>query len=137
MAQARVTDFFSRKKKGTGGPTKAAPPCSSADGGSPCSTSVREEFVRVIAEAAGLNNGESALSTAELPPCSPRTPKRTSADVERALDAAAEHSTAKKSRPAEAAGEARLPHKATRKSARKKLDLPAEAPQVTGLVFWL
>uniref|UniRef100_A0A3Q0S7L5 Chromatin licensing and DNA replication factor 1 n=1 Tax=Amphilophus citrinellus TaxID=61819 RepID=A0A3Q0S7L5_AMPCI len=67
MSQARVTDFFSRKKKGTGGPAKVPPPRSSTVGGrdsSPCSSSVHEEFVRVIDEAAGLNNGESAISNA-------------------------------------------------------------------------
>uniref|UniRef100_I3K5Z0 Chromatin licensing and DNA replication factor 1 n=1 Tax=Oreochromis niloticus TaxID=8128 RepID=I3K5Z0_ORENI len=92
MSQARVTDFYSRKKKATGGPTKPADPRSAFS----CSSTVHEEFLRVIDEAAGLDHG------AEQPPSSPRTPKRGSADLGATVSAAAaEHSTAKKRRQAD------------------------------------
>lgn len=123
MSQARVTDFYSRKKKATGGPTKPADPRSAFS----CSSTVHEEFLRVIDEAAGLDHG------AEQPPSSPRTPKRGSADLGATVSAAAaEHSTAKKRRqadlgaPAAAAGAERP----ARRSARKKLELPADTAQV-------
>ncbi|XP_035771462.1 DNA replication factor Cdt1 [Neolamprologus brichardi] len=125
MSQARVTDFYSRTKKATGGPTKPAEPRSALS----CSSTVHEEFLRVIDEAAGLNHG------AEQPLSSPRTPKRGSADLGATVStAAAEHSTAKKRRqldlgaPAAAAGAERP----TRRSARKKLELPADTAQVLG-----
>uniref|UniRef100_A0A3B4FLL3 Chromatin licensing and DNA replication factor 1 n=1 Tax=Pundamilia nyererei TaxID=303518 RepID=A0A3B4FLL3_9CICH len=92
MSQARVTDFYSRTKKATGGPTKPAEPRSAFS----CSSTVHEEFLRVIDEAAGLNHG------AEQPLSSPRTPKRGSADLGATVSAAAvEHSTAKKRRQAD------------------------------------
>ncbi|XP_005947883.1 DNA replication factor Cdt1 isoform X2 [Haplochromis burtoni] len=125
MSQARVTDFYSRTKKATGGPTKPAEPRSAFS----CSSTVHEEFLRVIDEAAGLNHG------AEQPLSSPRTPKRGSADLGATVSAAAvEHSTAKKRRqadlgaPAAAAGAERP----ARRSARKKLEVPADTAQVLG-----
>ncbi|CAL1577734.1 unnamed protein product [Knipowitschia caucasica] len=115
MSQARVTDFFAQRKK-CAGPTKAklrssrAPSVSDQD----FHSSVHKEFVRVIDEAAGLE------------PCaaeqgSPHTPNRTSEDVQFDLGAAVfsattDHSTAKKSRPAD--------HKPPRRTARKRLQLP-------------
>lgn len=129
MSQARVTDFYSRKKKATGGPTKPADPRSAFS----CSSTVHEEFLRVIDEAAGLDHG------AEQPPSSPRTPKRGSADLGATVSAAAaEHSTAKKRRqadlgaPAAAAGAERP----ARRSARKKLELPADTAQVAGVCMY-
>lgn len=129
MSQARVTDFYSRTKKATGGPTKPAEPRSAFS----CSSTVHEEFLRVIDEAAGLNHG------AEQPLSSPRTPKRGSADLGATVSAAAvEHSTAKKRRqadlgaPAAAAGA----EGQTRRSARKKLELPADTAQVTDVCVY-
>uniref|UniRef100_A0A3P9CR15 Chromatin licensing and DNA replication factor 1 n=1 Tax=Maylandia zebra TaxID=106582 RepID=A0A3P9CR15_9CICH len=129
MSQARVTDFYSRTKKATGGPTKPTEPRSAFS----CSSTVHEEFLRVIDEAAGLNHG------AEQPLSSPRTPKRGSADLGATVSAAAvEHSTAKKRRqadlgaPAAAAGAERP----ARRSARKKLELPADTAQVTDVCMY-
>ncbi|XP_063347048.1 DNA replication factor Cdt1 [Pelmatolapia mariae] len=125
MSQARVTDFYSRTKKATGGPTKPAEPRSAFS----CSSTVHEEFLRVIDEAAGLNHG------AEQPPSSPRTPKRGSADLGATVSAAAaEHSTAKKRRQADlgAPAAATGAERPTRRSARKKLELPADTAQVLG-----
>ncbi|KAM7408071.1 hypothetical protein PAMA_001970 [Pampus argenteus] len=153
MSQARVTDFFSQRKKGVGGQVKAAKPRSDAGvvRGSKISTrsriaknkdaflsssAVHEEFVRVIDEAAGLKEAEHAGShTAKDGPGSPRTPKRTSADAEFDLGAAvfsasADHSTAKKRRQVEAPRDA---GKATRRTARKKLILPQDTPQAAAL----
>ncbi|XP_018548990.1 DNA replication factor Cdt1 [Lates calcarifer] len=156
MSQARVTDFFSQRKKGIAGPVKPAKQRSrdscaiSANvtstrsrsaknkGDFLCSSSVHEEFVRVIDEAAGLNDGESAVShTAEDFHPSPRTPKRTSVDAEFDLGAAvfsatANHSTAKKRRQVKADRDAKAnaPEKTTRRTARKKLVLPQDEPEV-------
>lgn len=166
QAQARVTDFFSQRKKGITGPVKPAKQRSVAVVGrgssristnvtgarsrssknkddSLCSSSVHEEFVRVIDEAVGLRDRESAISnTAKKNPSSPRTPKRTSADTEFDLgeavfSATAGHSTAKKRRQVETVRDAKanVPEKATRRKARKKLVLQQETPQVT--LFWL
>lgn len=155
MSQARVTDFFSQRKKGIAGPLKPAKPRSDAVVGRRSSklettnrrsrstknkdaflssSSVHEEFVRVIDEAVGLKEAEPATGhTVKDAPCSPRTPKRTSADAEFDLGAAvfsasADHSTAKKSRQVEAV---RGAEKVTRKTARKKLVLPQDTPQVS------
>lgn len=154
MSQARVTDFFSQRKKGIAGPLKAATRSNTVVGRDSskisttntryskkkddglCSLSVHEEFVRVIDEAVELNPGESA--TGKDPPCSPRTPKRTLSDAEFDLvagvfSATANHSTAKKGRQVESFREvkANTPEKATKKTARKKLVLPQHTPQVT------
>nr|XP_020463264.1 DNA replication factor Cdt1 isoform X2 [Monopterus albus] len=149
MSQARVTDFFSQRKKGIGGPVKAAKQRSRGSLGDTttrsrscknkdaflCSSSVHEEFVRVIDEAAGLDDGVSATSnTAKEFPSSPRTPKRTSADAEfdlgaPVLSATANHSTAKKRRQVEAVRDTKTnaPEKPTKKTARKKLVLSQDA----------
>lgn len=63
------------------------------------SSSVHEEFVRVIDEAAGLKDSCPGEHVA-----GPRTPKRTTGDAEFDLGAAVfcattDHSTAKKSKP--------------------------------------
>ncbi|XP_044068945.1 DNA replication factor Cdt1 isoform X2 [Siniperca chuatsi] len=149
MSQARVTDFFSQRKKGVAGPVKRAKRRSSTAAPSSrsrasknkgaffCSSSVHEEFVRVIDEAVGLNDGQSAISsTAKDSPSSPRTPTRTSADTEFDLGAAvfsatADHSTAKKRRQVEAVRDANAnaAAAATTKKARKKLVLPQDTPQ--------
>ncbi|XP_038593162.1 DNA replication factor Cdt1 [Micropterus salmoides] len=146
MSQARVTDFFCQRKKGIAGPVKPAKQRGSNAASTRsrstknkdaliCSSSIHEEFVRVIDEAVGLNDAESTHSAKDSP-SSPRTPKRTSADTEFDLGAAvfsatADHSTAKKRRQAEAArdAEAHVPEKATRRKARKKLVLPKDTPQ--------
>ena len=154
MSQARVTDFFSQRKSGTACPVKAAKPRSRGSSALNtgvtskrtrsvkneeallCSSSVHEEFVRLIEEAAGPNHEESAGSNAATrSPPSPRTPKRTSADAEFDLGASvfsatADHSTAKKKRQEEAAREAAAPERPKRRTARKKLVLPQDSPQV-------
>lgn len=153
MSQARVTDFFCQRKKGIAGPVKPAKQRGSNAASTRsrstknkdaliCSSSIHEEFVRVIDEAVGLNDAESTHSAKDSP-SSPRTPKRTSADTEFDLGAAvfsatADHSTAKKRRQAEAArdAEAHVPEKATRRKARKKLVLPKDTPQVRLMLFW-
>nr|XP_046257623.1 DNA replication factor Cdt1 [Scatophagus argus] len=140
MSQARVTDFFSQKKKGIAAPLKPG----KQRGSAACTRSrslknkvdsVHEEFVRVIDEAVGLNDAASTISNKDSP-SSPRTPKRTSADSEFDLGAAvfsatADHSTAKKRRQAETARDAKanVPEIVTRKKARKKLVLPQDPPQ--------
>ncbi|XP_070697165.1 DNA replication factor Cdt1 isoform X2 [Pempheris klunzingeri] len=148
MSQARVTDFFHQRKKGPARPVKLRSGSSgirtsgtgtrsrSSANRDPLlrSSSVHEEFVRVIDEAVGLKDADSAIrNTAKDSPCSPRTPKRTSADTDfdvaaAVFSATAEHSTAKKRRPVEAIREAKLhgTEKATRKKAKKKLVLPRE-----------
>ncbi|KAM3606789.1 uncharacterized protein V6R79_023298 [Siganus canaliculatus] len=144
MSQARVTDFFSQRKKGVAGPVKASKQrgtgvaCTRSRSAKNkeqqlCSSSIHEEFVRVIDEAAGLSEKECANSGKDLL-SSPRTPKRTSAEFDlgtAVFSATADHSTAKKRRSAEAAEEApvRVPEKVTKKKARKKLVLPQDPPQ--------
>lgn len=152
MSQARVTDFFSQRKKGLAAPEKAAKQRTTRGSCRTnsrtittenkdaflCPSNVREEFVRVIDEAVGLNDGDSAFisNTGKASASSPRTPKRSSADAEFDLGAAvfsatADHSTAKKRRQAEAA-KTNIPEQTTtrRRTARKKLVLPEEVPQV-------
>ncbi|XP_041803436.1 DNA replication factor Cdt1 isoform X2 [Chelmon rostratus] len=159
MSQARVTDFFSQRKKGIAAPLKPAKHRSSSvvvRGSSGistnitclrsrssknkdvvlCSSSVHEEFVRVIDEAVGLNEGESNSITAKESTPGPRTPKRTSSDTEfdfgaAVFSATADHSTAKKRRQVEAVRNAvaNESEKATGKKARKKLVLPQATPQ--------
>lgn len=146
MSQARVTDFFPHSKKGTVAPAKSAPlhrgvsrtstrsKSSKNKDAFLCPSSVREEFVRVIDEAARLNDGQSAAgNTAKQPPCCPRTPKRTSADEEFQAEAAATsgHSAAKKRRQTEAAGQTTtsISDRHQKRSARKKLILPEETAQ--------
>lgn len=154
MSQARVTDFFSQRKKRAAGPAKTAKQRTGAVAGHGssrtstrsmrsknkddlhCSSSIREEFVRVIDEAVGLNDGESGISSSSGDKLSsPRTPKRTSADAQFDLGAAvfsatADHSTAKKKRQAETVRVADIPVKPTKKTARKKLILQDETQQV-------
>lgn len=160
MSQSRVTDFFSQTKKGIAGPVKPVKGHRSAVVGRGssefstsvsctrsifcknkddlfCSSFVHEEFVRVIDEAAGPNEGKASISNiAKDSPSSPRTPKRTSVDSEFDLGAAvfsatAEHSTAKKRRQVESVQDAKAntPGKITRKKAKKKLILLQNAPQ--------
>ena len=157
MSQARVTDFFSQRKKGIAEPVKAGKPSRSTavgrgsagitsnvsrtrslqnKGDLPLSSSVHEEFVRMIDEAAELDPGSCVGNPAKISPSSPRTPKRTSADTEFDLGSAlfsatADHSTAKKRRHAEAGREAKAAvQKAPKRKARKKLVLPQDSPQV-------
>lgn len=146
MSQVRVTDFFSQRKKGLAGPVKAARQrdrgtwSRCAKNKELCSSSVHQEFVRVIDEAAGLHNEDSFVSnTAKNLPSSPRTPKRSSADAEfdpgaAAISATADHSTAKKRRQQVGEAEAAAPERTTRRTARKKLILPQDAPQVQQFV---
>lgn len=91
----------------------------------PLSSTVHEEFVRVIDEAAGLKDSVPGEKLA-----SPRTPKRTSGDAEFDLGAAVfcattDHSSAKKSRPTDT----KAPDKSGRRTARKQLILPQDTPQ--------
>ncbi|XP_037637398.1 DNA replication factor Cdt1 [Sebastes umbrosus] len=159
MSQARVTDFFSQRKKGAAGSVKAAQQrrsgirsristnvASTRSRSSKntvdllCSSSVHEEFVRVIDEAAELTVGAGPDGKpAEHPPSSPQTPKRSSAETEFDLGAAvfsatADHSTAKKRRQAEVVSAAKaavdVPEKAPRRKARKRLLLPQDTPQL-------
>ncbi|CAK6978963.1 DNA replication factor Cdt1 [Scomber scombrus] len=137
MSQVRVTDFFSQRKKA---PVKQAKQRSHTAAGRSASknkdallssSSVHQEFLRVIDEAVGLNDGKpTSIHTDKNHPCSPQTPKRTSTDAQFDLGAAvfsatAEHSTSKKRRQ-EAERDA---EKVTRKTARKKLILPQDTPQ--------
>ncbi|XP_034537600.1 DNA replication factor Cdt1 [Notolabrus celidotus] len=150
MSQARVTDFFSQRKKVLSAPlktsrqrvvhqtdsTKLRSAVNNED--DLCSSSIHEEFVRVIDEAAALNNGESATCTRKTSPSSPRTPKRTSTDSEFDLGSAvfsatATHSTAKKRRQVEAVRDTRsstTEKKDLKRRARKKLVLPQDSAQV-------
>ncbi|XP_041865466.1 DNA replication factor Cdt1 [Melanotaenia boesemani] len=135
MSQARVTDFFSQKKKGVAGAAKSAKPRTTRTRPAPnrdscsCSSPVHEEFIRVIDEAVGVKDVGSIQATDNIP-SSPRTPKRSSADAEFDLGAAvfsatADRCTAKKRRPAGGVREADT----AKKSARKKLVLPEEKTQ--------
>lgn len=161
MSQSRVTDFFSQRKKGIAVSVKPAkqnrsavvgrgssevspgasctgPAFSINNEGFFCPSFVREEFARVIDEAAGLNEEETAnINTVNDFPSSPRTPKRSSVGAESDLGAAvfsatSEHSTAKKRRQVETVKDAKanVPGKVSRRKARKKLVLPQGAPQV-------
>lgn len=129
MSQPRVTDYFTRRKKGIAGGVKPATRRSRlgcrSSAISTASTNkdlfpspVHEEFVRVIDEAVGLNGGASIVSNKN----SPRTPKRTSDVVLSTTDA----STAKKRQV-----EGNIPGKVTKKNSRKKLVLPPDSPPVT------
>ncbi|KAM9726414.1 DNA replication factor Cdt1 isoform 2-T3 [Menidia menidia] len=135
MAQARVTDFFSQRKKGAAGAAKQQGP----GGGAPssrtrtrtrstankdpliCSSAVHEEFLRVIDEAAGLSDGGCRLEKGL--PDSPRTPKRSSEEGEGDLGDAGftatnDRCTAKKRRQVENR------ETTAKSSARKRLLLP-------------
>lgn len=152
MSQARVTDFFSQKKKAVGGPVKPATRRRKVvDGGAAavstrsirskskddflCSSPVHEEFVRVIDEAVRLDDGGSVGNKD-----APRTPKQTSSTeldlCSAVFSATAGHSTAKKRRQLEPSRDAKVsvPENVT-KNARKKLVLPQDSPQVTATLF--
>ncbi|XP_020493917.1 DNA replication factor Cdt1 [Labrus bergylta] len=156
MSQARVTDFFSQRKKGLAGPVKPTKQRTSGvvqRGASRNNTnivstrsstnkdvllrssSVHDEFVRVIDEVVGLSEAECASSSVrKYSPPSPRTPKRTSTDGEFDLGAAvfsatSDHSTAKKRRQ-DKDTKSNVTEKSTRRKARKKLVLPQDSPQV-------
>lgn len=149
MSQARVTDFFSQRKRG---PVKAATKqrsvsstrTRSAKNREPliCSSSVHEEFVRVIDEAVGSNNETSTLNNNNdsKHASSPRTPKRSSAEFDigaGVTTAAAEHSTAKKRRQTETKSDSIAdtnPERGKRRTARKKLLLPPPSPQVSNIL---
>ncbi|XP_054653672.1 DNA replication factor Cdt1 [Dunckerocampus dactyliophorus] len=146
MAQARVTDFYSQRKKGGTGSVKqgnsSTAVChvwsksSAINTRSSCSSKqdvfltsssshVREEFMRVIESAEGVSTGESIGKTARQIPLSPRTPKRPSANTDFETDiisVATEHSTARKRRQVEVhhVDKTKAEEKATR-TARKKL----------------
>uniref|UniRef100_A0A3B5M602 CDT1 Geminin-binding domain-containing protein n=1 Tax=Xiphophorus couchianus TaxID=32473 RepID=A0A3B5M602_9TELE len=149
MSQAQVTEFFCQRKSGAarapGHRRKGRVRGSSASGfhhgnkeSALCCSPVREEFVRVVDEAAGLSNDrQSASSRPDTDPASPRTPKRSSAEAEFDLgaavfSAAAEHSSVKRRRQAGRArdAEANTTEKTTRGTARKKLVLPEDTTQV-------
>lgn len=142
MSQARVTDFFLQRKKSVGAPVKPAKDRVSVIGTRSVSSknkddllrssSVHKEFVRVIEEAAGLNDAETTVGGKGSPSC-PRTPKRNSAELGSSVSSAtADHSTAKKRRQAGGTRDttAAVAEKATKKKARKKLVLPQDSPQV-------
>ncbi|XP_029376926.1 DNA replication factor Cdt1 [Echeneis naucrates] len=150
MSQARVTDFFSQRKKSFAGPRKPGKQYSRDSAGTStrpgsaqnkddvhASSHVHEEFLRVIDEASGLNDVASSLTkTAKCPPSSPRTPKRDLAETQFDLGAAVfsadtAHSTAKKRRQTNAFGDAEVKvlEKAPRGKARKKLVLSAVTRQ--------
>uniref|UniRef100_A0A3B5MC20 CDT1 Geminin-binding domain-containing protein n=1 Tax=Xiphophorus couchianus TaxID=32473 RepID=A0A3B5MC20_9TELE len=133
MSQAQVTEFFCQRKSGAarapGHRRKGRVRGSSASGfhhgnkeSALCCSPVREEFVRVVDEAAGLSNDrQSASSRPDTDPASPRTPKRSSAEAEFDLgaavfSAAAEHSSVKRRRQAGRArdAEANTTEKTTR-----------------------
>lgn len=135
MAQPRLTDYFTQRKKGITREGKPATRRGRRGGSSPAistgsphkdlpSSSVHEEFVRVVDEAAGLNGGASTVGSKN----SPRTPKRTLDGASSTTDA----STAKK-RQVEAIRDfnVNIPEKVPKKSSRKKLVLPPSSPAVT------
>lgn len=152
MSQACVTDFFSQRKKGSAAPHKPPRRLNSLDRReskristriSPSvnedpslrSSSIHEEFVRVI-EAVAQTGGESESSDPrEIHLSSPRTPKRSSADGGFDLGAAvfsatATHSTAKKRRQLEVVGDPRTSTKEKKeRKARKKLVLVQNTAQ--------
>ncbi|XP_056904020.1 DNA replication factor Cdt1 [Takifugu flavidus] len=132
MAQPRLTDYFTQRKKGITREGKPAPrrsrrgcsPPAISTGSphkDPPSSSVHEEFVRVVDEAAGLNGGAPVVGSKT----SPRTPKRTLDGASSTTDA----STAKK-RQVEATGDfnVNIPEKVPKKTSRKKLVLPPTSP---------
>lgn len=121
-----MTDFFSQRKKSCPTGRSSAKTRSHKASAPRSPSSVHEEFLRVIDEAAGLGEGESAPSP-DPHHCSPRTPKRSAAGLAvGASSAAADHSTAKKSRQAKA-NRTHGPQRA----ARKRLVLPPPEPQVS------
>lgn len=149
MSQAQVTEFFCQRKSGAArapghrrkGGVRGSSACGFHHGNKEsalCCSPVREEFVRVVYEAAGLSNDrQSASSRPDTDPASPRTPKRSSAEAEFDLgaavfSAAAEHSSVKRRRQAGRAreAEANTTEKTTRGTARKKLVLPEDTTQV-------
>lgn len=109
-------------------------------------TSVQQEFLRVIDEAASVDKADRVYDGTGRPDSekqsilsSPRTPKRTSVDAEFDLGSAvfsttAEHSTAKKRLRAESAKDnssEKCPEvKTVKKTARKKLILSKASEQV-------
>ncbi|MEQ2249007.1 hypothetical protein ILYODFUR_024946 [Ilyodon furcidens] len=138
MSQVRVTNFYGQKK-GIQGAAKEAGKQHSGDvrGSSAsedyalCSSEVHEEFVQIINEAAGLiNDGESVSTKPSKDLSSPRTPKRSSADA--GLDLGAAAFSAKKRRKAGGIrkAEASTSEKTSRRTARKKLVLHDETPQI-------
>ncbi|XP_074531172.1 DNA replication factor Cdt1 [Halichoeres trimaculatus] len=151
MSQGRVTDFFSQRKKVIAAShkqsrrlhsidlckseisTKLRPPANKDS--SVCSSSIHEEFVRVVDEAVAQNGGDPESSDPrKIHLSSPRTPKRSSADGGFDLGAAvfsatATHSTAKKRRQMEVVGEARASTEEKKETARKKLVLPQNTAQ--------
>ncbi|PWA22515.1 hypothetical protein CCH79_00017306 [Gambusia affinis] len=148
MSQAQVTEFFCQRKNGAArapgnqrkGGVRGSSACSFHHGNKEsalCCSPVREEFVRLVDEAAGLSNDrQSASSRPDTDPASPRTPKRSSAEAEFDLGAAvfsatAEHSSVKRRRQAGRAreAEAKTTEKTTRRTARKKLVLPGDTTQ--------
>uniref|UniRef100_A0A3P8WNI6 Chromatin licensing and DNA replication factor 1 n=1 Tax=Cynoglossus semilaevis TaxID=244447 RepID=A0A3P8WNI6_CYNSE len=138
MSQARVTDFFSQRKRG---PVKAATKqrsvsstrTRSAKSREPliCSSSVHEEFVRVIDEAVGSNNETSSLNNNN------DSKHRSSAEFDigaGVTTAAAEHSTAKKRRQTETKSDSIAdtdPERGKRRTARKKLLVRSESVDTT------
>ncbi|MEQ2185500.1 hypothetical protein GOODEAATRI_018810 [Goodea atripinnis] len=131
MSQVRVTNFFGQKKKGIQGkqPSGGVRGSSVCEDYAFCSSAVHEEFVRVINEAAGLiNDGESVSTKPSKDLSSPRTPKRSSTDA--GLDLGAAVFLAKKKRKAGGIREAKAK---TSRTARKKLVLHDETPQVSCL----
>lgn len=140
MSQPRVTDYFTRRKKSITGEVKpaarygrleksssaiSAPPAASKNKDLR-SSSVHEEFVRVIDDAVGLNDAAFIVSNKN----SPRTPKRTSDAFPVATDA----SPAKKKQVEANRGfKDNVPEKVTKKKSRKKLVLP-DSPPVNGCI---
>lgn len=138
MSQPRVTDYFTRRKKSITGEVKpaarygrlensssaiSAPPAASKNKDLR-SSPVREEFVRVIEDAVGLNDGAFIVGNKN----SPRTPKRTS-DV---FPANADASPAKKRQAENIRGfKDNVSEKGTKNRSRKKLVLP-DSPPVNG-----
>lgn len=111
MAQVRLTEFFSQRKKGASGPRKPA--------AGALSSPVHREFVRVIDEAAGPADRSPD-------PAEPHTPKRPSGQSPERESAAAEHSSAKRKRRVPAGAGEPAADTGARRGARKKLVLPGE-----------
>uniref|UniRef100_A0A1A7XDB4 Chromatin licensing and DNA replication factor 1 n=1 Tax=Iconisemion striatum TaxID=60296 RepID=A0A1A7XDB4_9TELE len=138
MSQARVTEFFTQRKKTVGTPAKTATQRVTIKGRIAsnynkddvcCPSPTHKEFVRVIDEAASLHDaGCIAGSPDKDLVFSPQTPKRNSAEIAEQPSAAV-NSSSKRRRQARKVKEASVTEKTTQKCFRKKLVLQDEAPR--------
>ncbi|KAF7220900.1 DNA replication factor Cdt1 isoform X1 [Nothobranchius furzeri] len=127
MSQARVTDFFTQRKKTVGKPAKTATLHATIKDGS---STTHKEFVRVIDEAASIHDAGCVAGSPDKDFLTPRTPKRNSSEAQIAEQSTeAFHSSAKTRRQATRVKKATISKKTTQKSVRKKLVLQDEPPR--------